>query len=437
MLKTISIFFLLLLNYTAFTQQDLGLHLMRHNLLSSQTNPAMVPREKLVIGLPNLGYNHFLTNIRWQDLFAKNDRDENVLTINTAIAKMQKDNILREKVELGTLALSYRLGKLTLGFNHAFKYNAYLNYPKTLPQLIWQGNAQFVGQNIDLSNDLQVFGYSEFGLSLAAQLSQKISIGARAKLLTGIGDVSTTKNDLSLFTDEDVYQLQLQGDYLVNSSSYFNFNGFNDFDFRFNFGQFQWEDVFSSNLGFAFDLGVYIQLEKLDIALSAIDIGQINWTENVQNYALTGTREYVGLDAAQAFIEGNITFGSAVDTLEQIFQINTTQNDYSTVLPARYYLSTSYQVNNNWRVGAVFHLENYREQLFPSIGVGANYRLNKSLEIGATYSMINEVYDNLGLNALLRLGPVQIFAAADNVIAAFNVIDNNANARLGVNLVFE
>lgn len=423
------------MSFTAFGQQELGLHLMRQNIIASQTNPAFIPDKKLVISLPNIGFNHFLTNITYPDLIAQNDNGENILTINKAIEKMEEDNILRERLELGTIGLNYRLGKIVLGFNHAFKYNAYLNYPKTLPQLIWQGNAQFVGQTVDLSHDFQVFGYNEFGLSVAAEVLPTLTVGARAKLLTGIGDVSTTSGGLSLHTSDDVYQLQLQSDYLVNSSSYLNFNGFNDFNFQLNFGQFKASDLFRSNLGFAFDLGVHFQTGKLGIALSAIDIGQIKWTENVGNHAFSGTTEYNGLDAAQAFVEGNISFDSAVDTLEQIFQINSTQNSYTTLLPARYYLSTTYQLNDNWRLGAVAHLENYRGRLFPAFGVGANYRLNKFLELGATYSVINEVYDNLGLNALIAVGPVQVFAAADNVIAAFNVIDNNANVRVGVNFL--
>lgn len=437
MYKNIYFFCFFCLSSTLFAQQELGLHLMQDTWQTAQTNPAIVPEQKIVIGLPSLYANHYLTGLNYEDLLGDKDSGQNTLMIGNAIANMKDDNFLREQISIETISFGYRFGSIFLSLNHAVKYNAFFNFPKTLPQLIWQGNAQFIGETVQLDNELQVTGYNEIGLGIAADVSNLITVGAKLKLLTGIGDVSTQNNALSLFTSDDVYQLRLQGDYRINSSSYFNYGGINDFNFQFDFGQINGESIFTSNTGFAFDLGVQIKLEKLKIALSAIDIGQINWTENVNNYSFNGTAEYGGLDVAQAFTEGSISLESALDTLEQVFDIQSQQETYTTRIPTRLYLSTIYDLNDKWRLGAVVQTELYRNQVFPSVAVGANYRLNKALMFGLTYAVINDVYDNIGVNAVVKLGPVQVFATADNIISAFNVVDNNANARVGINLLFK
>lgn len=435
--QTIYSIVFLLLSFNLFAQQELGLHLMQNTWQTATTNPAIVPDQKIVIGLPSIYANHYLTGVNYEDLLGEKDSGNKTLMIGNAIANMKADNFLREQASIETISIGYRLGSIFFSLNHAVKYQAFLNFPKTLPQLIWQGNSQFVGQTIDLSNDLHVTGYNEIGLGIAAQVSNLISVGAKIKLLTGIGDVSTDQTDLSLLTSDDIYQLTLDGNYKINSSSYFNYGGINDFNFQFDFGKINAENIFTSNTGIGLDLGIQVKLEKLNIAFSAIDIGQIKWTENVNNYEFEGPTEYTGLDVVQAFTEGNISLDSALDTLEQVFTIQNTKNSYTTKLPTRLYLSTNYQLNSRWRIGAVVQTEFYRNQIFPAFAVGGNYTLNKFLSLGATYAVINEVYDNFGLNAVLKAGPIQIFATADNVISAFNVVDNNANARVGVNLLFK
>ena len=44
---------------------------------------------------------------------------------------------------------------------------------------------------------------------------------------------------------------------------------------------------------------------------------------------------------------------------------------------------------------------------------------------------------NLGANLLLQLGPVQLFAATDNIISAFDPLgQNSANGRFGLAVAF-
>ena len=72
-----------------------------------------------------------------------------------------------------------------------------------------------------------------------------------------------------------------------------------------------------------------------------------------------------------------------------------------------------------------------------AVAIGSNLDVLPILNLGATYAFRSERLDNLGLNATLLLGPVQLMAATDNIITVFRLEDSHsANLRVGLNLLF-
>lgn len=422
---------------TALAQEDLATHFMRHTWQASRTNPAFFPDYKFVAGLPGVYNTLLVTNVTYGDLIATNLEGQQVLNIDQAIDKLGADNVLRNNLDIETISLGFRLGKAALSLGHTLRFNAFMNYPKTMPQLIWQGNAQFIGQEVDFGPDVDLYGYQEFALGLAVDITPNFTVGGRAKLLAGVGSISSERAGLRLRTDSDIYQLELNADYYVNSAGSLKYDGFDELTVAFDYGRFDADKLLTGNTGFAFDLGVRLRLgEKLELAASALDIGRINWEEDVTNYSLNGAFEYKGLDLAQNIFEDTVTAGSILDTLREIYQVESASIAYSTTLPARYYLSGMYRLNGKWSFGGLFYLENYREEVNTAIAVGSNMNVLPFLNVGATYAFRSERLDNLGLNATVQLGPAQIMAATDNIITAFRPEDSHsANLRLGLNVL--
>lgn len=419
-------------------QQELGTQLMRGVWQASKTNPALLPEGRFVIGLPGIYNNLNVTNITYNDLFIK-ENGENVLDIDNAILQLETNNQIRENLELETLSLGVRVGKTFLSLGHTVRFNAFLNYPKTLPQLIWQGNAQFLGQTVDFSSDMQVFGYNEFYLGAAFEIAKGLTIGGRAKYLSGFGDISTDRTQLNLFTNEEAYQLSLDADFRVNNTGSIEYNGFRDLAVNYEFGNFDSAELFSQNTGVAFDLGAHLKLGNLDLAASVLDLGgTINWDEDVRNYSLNGIYEYQGLDVAQDLLLDSAQLGNAIDTLLEIYDFTETRNTYSTQLPLRYYLSGTYQLNETLRLGAVLYNETYRNESFPAVAVGANVQLFNWLNAGATYAFRSERFDNFGVNTNMQFGSIQLITMTDNLLSALRPKDSNsANVRVGINLTFK
>ncbi len=435
--KYIFLFIALFSSSFLAAQQELGLHFMRDNWYARNTNPAFATSDQLVIGLPGLYNNSLIANLTYNDLVVE-ENGRRILDIDRGIDKLEDlNNIVRSNLVAETIQLGFKVNKLTFSFGHSVHFNAYLNYPKTLPQLIWQGNAQFIGQEIDFSTDAHFFGYNEFHLGVSAPITPNFHLGGRVKYLSGFEDISVERKRLSLYTDDDVYELLLNADLIVNSTGEINYKGFRDLQVDYNFGQFEGADIFTQNGGYAFDVGAHLKLGQLDISASLLDVGQINWESSVRNYTLSGDYEFKGLDLAQDILDNAEALGSVIDTLLESYEVIETARSYTTKLGAKTYLSAGYQLNDAIRLGALFYGEKYRDEYFSSFALGGTARLTSFLTAGAHYAVRNETYNNLGVNFQLHLGPVQLFAATDNIITAFRIKDSNsANVRVGLYLAF-
>ena len=419
----------------AFSQQEMGLYFM-DVLQTSKTNPAYISKKNIEIGLPSIHLNYYNTGGSFNKLIVDYLNDKTSISPGNALDGLSDtDNILRGVFEIETLHLRYRLGNIQLGLSHAQKTDVFMNFPKTMAKLFFEGNGQYVGQNIALDNEVQLTSYNEFALSGAMKLS-KITAGARVKYLTGIANISTGNKALSLHTDSDIYQLTLQTDYELNVSTLLNTNDLSNFDL--GIGSNSFKNLFTKNSGLALDLGVTYEVnKKLKLGASLLDLGKIKWTENTNNYSSKGTLTYDGFDFAQFANNDSISFSSAIDTLQAAFDFHENHEDYTTTLPTKFYLSASYQLNKMIRLGGLFYNETYRGQNFQVVALSGNAKLSKMFSVGAIYSARKESPFNLGLNFVLKLGPAQLYATTDNVIAVFQPYkSSNVNLRTGLNLLF-
>ncbi|MEM9823846.1 MAG: DUF5723 family protein, partial [Bacteroidota bacterium] len=326
-----------------------------------------------------------------------------------------------------------------LSLNHATKFNTDFRYSDNYVRLLGEGNAQFAGEVIEFGPRIQQDAYNEFGLGLAYSINDKISVGARVKYLTGIGNISTGDNSsIRLFTDDDIYQISIDSDYQLRATDFINYTDTSFFDLSYpeNYGL---DELFTSNNGFAFDLGIDWKVsDQLQVSASIIDVGKINWKENATAYVSDGAESFEGVEIDfPSVLRGEVaSFSNNIDTIDfnNLFNFQQNPTEYSSTLPARMYLSAQYQVNERLRLGALYLAEFYLGEQNSAFALNADLRVNRLLSVGASYAYRYEALDNLGLNARLKLGPIQLFAVTDNVFAAVRPYGTeNTNARFGLN----
>jgi hypothetical protein len=417
-------------------QQELGLHFMRHVWQSNSTNPAFVQDNKLTIGLPGV-YSAIAIDGPSYNQIVTERNGKQVVGIDQLIGHLQAENTIRNDLGIPSINLSFKLNNLYLTVGHAVRYNAFLKYPKTLPQVVWQGNAQFVGQTVELGNEVDFAGYHELTAGLAYKLG-KVTLGANAKYLSGIAGVATDQDhhSVSLYTDPDIYQITLNGDYILHSAGTVDYTQFEDVEVDFDYAKLTAKKLFGQNNGMALDLGILAELGKFDFAASVLDLGKITWDEDVTAYSATQIYTYDGLDFSGALTGDDVEFGDALDTLKAIFQVQEASGSYETKLTRRIYASASYQLTEQLTLSGLFYNENYRDEPFSSFAAGANFQPFDKLNVGLTYAFKQpDSYNNVGLNLALMLGPVQVFGVTDNLFSLINPGDaKNYSARVGASV---
>ncbi len=411
--------------FCSYAQQETQLNLLHDIWQSNRTNPALVPDSKLSIGLPSFYNSIYFSGASFGDWIQENDEGKTLLTPNRAIEELAAQNRITGALQLETISLGFWLGKVHLSAHHAIRGQAWLDYPKTLPQFISQGNTPFVGETVDLSHNLQLFAHSELGLGIAIQPLEQLRVGGKVKFLNGIADISTTSNQLSLRTEEEIYQLQLTTDYQINTSSLFQYNGFDDLNNVVTINDIRWGDFLGSNRGLAFDFGLTLSNKKTTLGLSVLDVGSIKWNKNVSNYSTKGIYEYAGLDIARDFLNDSLSINQSIDSLKTILDIQTTNTSYQTNLPTRFYFFANYELNDRLTLGTSFYGNWYQERLRSALGLQLQYQFTHWFSAGAHYSIYNEPAHHFGGNFILNLGALQLYGITNGFFPLFS--PNRAN----------
>lgn len=426
-------------------QQELMLHAMPEIWHSTSTNPAFFPEDKtFVIGLPGIGLDAAHSgNITYNDIFIK-EADRTRINFSSALNQLDPLNTVTFDQRIETVSLGLRLpGKFWLQAGHANRLSGSVTYPKTLPAMIWDGNAQYIGQTVNIALQSDISNWNEWSVGLAKQLG-KLQLGFRAKLLTGTGSLLTDNNrqTANVTTSDDIYQLTLETNYAFYSSSLISAFDTSGYGFDIKVGELGGK-VFSTNTGYGFDLGAQYQInDRITVDLSLLDLGgKITWKENANYFASEGKYQYDGVTLPGSDIingSDSLDFSTKLDTLNDIFKFQKTAQEFETSLPFRGYLGGRYALTKRLMLGlSLFMQKRSEEKATTAVGASIRWMPIKMLSLGAMYSINDRSAANLGFHIGIKPGPVQVYFASDNIINAFSLKSNPAvNLRAGLALVF-
>lgn len=424
-------------------QQELMLNTMRDVWHSNTTNPAFFPdNRKLVIGLPAYGMDAVHSgNASFNDIFRK-ENDRNVVDFGQVIQKLDADNTLRFDQRIETFSIGFKLLGFAFSAGHANRLSGQLSYPKALPELIWYGNAAYVGQTLQIAPRADIFDWNEWSIGVSRQLGP-LSLGARIKYLNGVSAFKTDPDHRSaaITTSADIYQISMDIDYGFHSSSIISAIDTAGLGFDVQFADLEGA-LFSSNRGFAYDLGVVYRVNsKLSVSASLLDIGgSIKWSKNGQYFLSQGVYTYDGVSIpGEDIINGtdSLDFDAKLDTLNDIFNFNKTAANFTTRLPQRTYVQVAFDLTRRWSFGCSFFAQKTEMKTNTAFGLSARWKPLKWLSLGAMYSVNDQSAANLGFHFATTARPLQFYFSSDNLLNAFSLKNKPAvNLRAGAALVF-
>ncbi len=444
--------------YHASGQNSNTMYFMDRVPQSSLLNPSHIPEARFHLGLPvisSLNTSVGSNFISYSDVIFRSSVNDSLITFihpdadkNLFLRSLRNSNIIHNDLFISLLSFGVqnRLGYFSFSINERFSFENQL--PKDLFVLLLKGNEDFLGKTADFSSlNLNLDFYREYALGFAYNMSGKLTVGAKAKLLFGKGNISMTGQEMGLYTDPDDYKMKLQSRFTLNTSlpvtvKYDEDGKVSEIGSRFedeDLSALDW--IFNNeNKGLAFDLGATFKpIDALTLSASIIDLGFIRWKKDVYNFTMDGELDFEGFDISSAFNdeENEDVFENFLDSIADIFAISDTRNAYSKGLNTRIILGGQYQLNPRLRLGALSRTMMGNKHIKQALTLSANFDVGRVFSASVSYSMMNNSYNNLGAGLCLRGGPFQFFVVSDNVSAAL-IPDKirTVNFWFGMNLVF-
>ena len=436
-MKKYSLFALFILAFgqqQTWAQQEQSLHFVTDIWQSNLTNPALLTTKKINVLLPSVYFNVNSPDFTINEMFKANAEGKLDMT-ELAKNRLKPQNRLDANINVQSLGFSMPVSnKLTLSIYQATNGNSFFNIRPELVKVLVEGNAQYLGQKVSLGSSANGSFYSEIGLGAAYKIQESLVVGVRVKALSGISGVFTEGSKIDVAFDNTNYALSFDNNFSVKTYSYDKIKNIKTAGDALNQG------LFSGNSGLSFDLGATMKLGKMTFAASIIDLaGSINWKENGKGYATNGTFSYSGANSNNFFKIDSINSTAFQDTIKKLVGYSETSNpEFKQKLPTKIYLSGTYQLTEKLRLGALIYNESGgMGDGHTGISLNATTSLGKILNLGGTVGLWNGQVSNLGVSAVIKLGPVQIYGVTDNVFAAIQPYDSKGtNGRVGLNLAF-
>lgn len=348
---------------------------------------------------------------------------------NNVYAKLKDKNLLSFENEIKTLGVGIRFGRLGLGFQHSIVAYNYLSYTKELFGTLFLGNAQYIGQNVQISPNLNTALYNSFGFGGAYDLG-KTKIAARVNLLTGIIGANTFKSGLNLFTDPEYYQLKLTTDYEVGTSGILNLDSLKSQNFLSLTNKYQLTDLFTSNYGLNVDFALHTQLnDKISLGASISRLGYINFNKNANIYTSSKQINYDGLDLSKYVTKDSVAIEGLLDSFSNLVKFDKRASSFKLKLAPEIQVYAKYFFNSKLSFyGGVFYSALSNGSII-SGSAGVNFKPISLLSLGSNLTYLPGTKFNLGLHGKLNLGKLSIQAGTDNILFLINA--KNANFTTG------
>jgi hypothetical protein len=444
-------FFLLATGLAAIGQHSQTLYYMERLPQVTSMNPAVQPVSNFYLGFPvvsnvnlNIGNNTFSYN----DLIYESAEVGSKITflhpsynIDNFLSKMNEDNDIFTDLSANIFNIGFRADDSYFSIKIQEKSGLRMSYPKDLADILLTGNEDFKGETAHFGNfSILSSHYLEYSFGFSHQVSDELTFGINAKYLNGLGLLKSEDFNLGMYTSEDGDSISLTSDISLKGSMPLNVStdsaGYVE---NTEFGDMGLSDI-TANPGFAIDFGATYELtDNISFSASVIDLGFINYRNLAHNYNVNGQFSFTGIDVSDEFGSNGESdpMENLGDSLKEEVKMEYSEQGFLHFLGPKIYAGARYYVGDRLDFGLLSRTQFYNGRTMQSFTLSANTRPIRGFSLTASYSILNNAYNNLGLGVILRLGPFQVYAISDTFSAGLWPHKTKSfNLRFGLNFAF-
>lgn len=430
---------------------------------SLMTNPGANVKYKWYVGVPflsGISMNVGSSGFSAYDLFANDGVDFNT-KLRSVLSKTTHNDVLSLNQKLELFSGGFRIGTednrsyLSFGLYQEFDFLSYV--PQDIATLAIDGNKNYMGKRFNLADlSAKVDLLSVFHIGIHKKIKDNLIVGARAKIYSSIFNASSVDNAGYIYTNtstDSYYEQIVYSNLQLNTSGFAQYNDANNTSNAA--ADVKKGILLGGNLGLGLDLGLtYYPQSNVQFTASVIDLGYISHTKEVESYSYKGFYNYKGL--VPHFNNENAAQANYQDFKNAIV-LDTLHTKYTTWRPTKFNASAQYSFEEERVVDgscncegtdpSIFYKSTVGAQLFamttpksPLYALTAFYKRNfsRSFQMKATYTVDSFSFTNLGLGMSTKVGPVNFYVLADNLLSYADVSKaNSLSFQLGLNVIFK
>ncbi len=416
-------------------------------------NPALRPVTRFYIGLPvfsgvslSVGNNFLqLTDILTPGLKADSifSFQNPAFNLKSLASKLNRNNTISAEGNAQVLGLGFPVGgTFSVMIDISDRFTSQINFPRQLLDLYLTGGSGLMNQTIDISriNTKGQF-FREYGAGFSGEPVHNLRIGAKFKLLSGIGSLSFDDQTFTLKINNDLSQT-------INANAILETAGREELNKLFNNNSssgssngfvHNYIGIPFSNPGFSVDFGAeYTIADLINVSLSVKDLGFINWKSGLNAWKAEGSFTLPGITFDQvqkgSFSVENM-FTSLTDSIQSSFKRVESPQSFRTYLPTDLIAGASINPAKFFSLGVLSVSRFYMGSMSESVTLSANTHLGNVFSGSLAYTISNNSYNNLGLGLAVTAGVVQFYFVADKIPLTWEKVYFNNSGSSGFTAV--
>ncbi len=441
-MKRLLFAYFLIVGTSVSGQQLMNLYNMRLIPQVIYTNPAMTPLGRVNVSIPAIGNIYLQTrksDFILDEVFLIQSDNTIKMDVQKFIDGLEPVNEIDVAINLDIIHVGFVSGRNYISFNVTDRLVLTHVFPKEEAMLIADVAKNLLPAFPISMKDVKVdfIHFREFAIGLNRMVNERLTVGGRAKLFSGLAHAQTTNNSVLInmnTNDQGRISYDGQGNFDVTSSG---IRIYRDDPAKLIVGY--------TNFGFALDLGGRYKInERWEVSASILDLfGKIKWKDNVTNYVADSIRfEAPAINAEDLYWskgkQALNDYSDFLDSLSFADSVTVNRNAYKTRTSTKLFLSGSMYITRRLQVAATSEIIFGKDKVRPYLQFSLIGRVKRFLNYMVSYSVINdnETFLNLGLGFAINMGPVQLFAMTNNIFDPWFVSEkNNPTYRFGLNLV--
>lgn len=368
-----------------------------------QLNPALQPKRGYV-NLPGIGSVNaeVATNsLGIQDVIDVFDSDGEFYNNDKFYNRLKGMNEVNISANTDVISFGFYKGKGFWSFNVGARADVDATIPKTMFDYLRATDADnfsWSGESFDIRNEkLRLNAYIEVGAGYSRAINERLTVGGKAKLLLGAGNINLNINQLYMYGKDAGIdsEFQLKTDaYLEASAKGLDLEEENGYITDLDYNSFG-----ISGYGAGIDLGASYQVMKnLTVSAAILDLGFISWGKSSTQIAESDKNTTIDKN----------NYSESSDVLDfDLFGLKKKENkSRTTSLSPTMVIGGEYELlNNKLGLGLLSTTRFGQLKTYSELTFSANYRPNTLINTTLSYSML-QGGETFGI--AFKIGPLML-----------------------------